>query len=132
MGATEANLTAFKGYLDAMTIGPDKVNQLRHVRFLKDMDGVAAHMDAHREILAPKFACVEQHLSDGLQGLGKWTQPSGGYFVWVRSTGGKTTGRSGAGMSLAPDDAYADYMRLGFAWLTDEQIVEGVRYLSSP
>ena len=81
LGATEANLTCFKGYLDAMTIGPDKVNQLRHVKFLKDMPTVAKHMRRHREILAPKFACVQSHLDQGLQELGRWTRPEGGYFV---------------------------------------------------
>lgn len=56
-------------------------------------------------------------------------QPTGGYFVWVRSRDGKMTGRSGLGMTLDPPDQFADYMRLCFAWLTDEQIVEGVRFL---
>mmetsp|Transcript_6189 Transcript_6189/g.10809 ORF Transcript_6189/g.10809 Transcript_6189/m.10809 type:complete len:362 (+) Transcript_6189:106-1191(+) len=54
--------------------------------------------------------------------------PKGGYFVWVKAKG-KTTGRSGKGMSLNPPDAFADYMRLCFAWLTDEQIVEGIQFL---
>jgi 2-aminoadipate transaminase len=56
-------------------------------------------------------------------------QPTGGYFVWVRSKDGKMTGRSGTGMTLEPPDQFSDYMRLCFAWLTDEQIVEGVRFL---
>ncbi|MBT6276072.1 MAG: PLP-dependent aminotransferase family protein [Chromatiales bacterium] len=56
-------------------------------------------------------------------------EPTGGYFVWVHSHNGKMTGRSGAGMSLEPADQYSEYMRLCFAWLTDEQIVEGVRSL---
>jgi len=54
--------------------------------------------------------------------------PKGGYFVWVKNKG-KTTGRSGKGMSLDPPDAFADYMRLCFAWLTDDQIVEGIQYV---
>jgi len=58
--------------------------------------------------------------------------PTGGYFVWCKvKEGGKRTGRSGKGMSLNPPDAYQDYMRLCFAWLTEEQIVEGIQYLSS-
>lgn len=81
LGTTGTNLASFKRYLDAMTIGPDKVNQLRHVKFLKDMPTVAGHMERHREILAPKFACVQSHLEQGLQGIGRWTQPEGGYFV---------------------------------------------------
>lgn len=54
--------------------------------------------------------------------------PKGGYFVWVKGKG-KMTGRSGKGMSLDPPDAYQDYMRLCFAWLSDEQIVEGIDFL---
>lgn len=54
--------------------------------------------------------------------------PNGGYFVWVKSKG-KMTGRSGKGMSLNPPDAYAEYMRLCFAWLSEEDIVKGVAYL---
>jgi DNA-binding transcriptional MocR family regulator len=56
-------------------------------------------------------------------------EPTGGYFVWCQSKDGKKTGRSGKGMTLNPPDQFEDYMRLCFAWLTDEQIVEGVRYL---
>ena len=56
-------------------------------------------------------------------------EPTGGYFVWVQSKDGKMTGRSGKGMTLDPPDKFKDYMRLCFAWLTDEQIVEGVKYL---
>jgi len=54
--------------------------------------------------------------------------PKGGYFVWVKSKG-KMTGRSGKGMCLDPPDQFADYMRLCFAWLTDEQILAGVQVL---
>jgi DNA-binding transcriptional MocR family regulator len=54
--------------------------------------------------------------------------PGGGYFVWVKAKGNRT-GRSGAGMALDPPDAFADYMRLCFAWLDEDQIVEGVQFL---
>lgn len=59
--------------------------------------------------------------------------PKGGYFVWVdmSKNKGKTTGRSGKGMSLDPPDAFAHMMRLCFAWLTEEQIVEGIEYLKN-
>jgi DNA-binding transcriptional MocR family regulator len=67
------------------TIGPDKLNQLRHVRFLKDEAGLYRHMDAHRAILAPKFEAVVSALEARLGGTGvaRWTQPEGGYFVSV-------------------------------------------------
>ncbi|NLJ54092.1 MAG: aminotransferase class I/II-fold pyridoxal phosphate-dependent enzyme [Intrasporangiaceae bacterium] len=65
------------------SIGPDKVNHLRHLEFFGDADGVRAHMARHRESLAPKFAAVEEALSAELTGLGiaEWTHPTGGYFV---------------------------------------------------
>jgi DNA-binding transcriptional MocR family regulator len=70
-------------HLAMASIGPDKVNHLRHVEFFKDADGVRAHMRRHREIIAPKFTAVDAALTDGLDGLGiaRWSKPSGGYFV---------------------------------------------------
>jgi len=57
-------------------------------------------------------------------------EPKGGYFVWCKvKEGAKRTGRTGKGMSLNPPDAFQDYMRLCFAWLTEEQIIEGVQFL---
>ncbi|CAM5680082.1 putative aminotransferase [Streptomyces afghaniensis 772] [Streptomyces afghaniensis] len=65
---------------------PDKVNQLRHALFLKDTDGLRAHMRRHRGILAPKFAAVDRVFSEQLgdTGLATWTRPKGGYFVALR------------------------------------------------
>jgi DNA-binding transcriptional MocR family regulator len=65
------------------SIGPDKLNQLRHVRVLRDADGVAALMARHRELLMPKFAAVQQILGARLAGTGvaRWSDPRGGYFV---------------------------------------------------
>ena len=85
MAGGAATMAAFRRHLSVSTIGPDKINQLRHVRFLGDMDGVRAHMRAHAELLRPKFACVERRLRDGLadRGMGAWTEPRGGYFVSV-------------------------------------------------
>jgi len=65
------------------TIGPDKLNQMRHVRVLHDAAGIAAHMREHRRLLAPKFAAVQEVFERRLGGTGiaAWTQPRGGYFV---------------------------------------------------
>ncbi len=65
------------------TIGPDKLNQLRHVRFLKDMAGIERHMSAHAAILKPKFDAVQRILERELDDLGiaNWSRPAGGYFV---------------------------------------------------
>ncbi|HMN45308.1 MAG TPA: aminotransferase class I/II-fold pyridoxal phosphate-dependent enzyme [Povalibacter sp.] len=69
--------------IEKRTIGGDKVNQLRHLRLLKHADGIAALMDRHREILAPKFDKVleifNEHL--GNTGVASWTTPKGGYFI---------------------------------------------------
>lgn len=82
---SEANVKDLLKKLGFKTIGPDKINQLRHVRFFKDMDGVYAHMQKHAEIVAPKFAAVEAALSRHFTGKGiaEWTAPKGGYFVSV-------------------------------------------------
>jgi DNA-binding transcriptional MocR family regulator len=67
------------------TIGPDKLNQLRHVRFLKDEAGLLRHMDAHRALIAPKFDAAIAALESRLAGTGvaTWSKPEGGYFISV-------------------------------------------------
>ncbi|MDX1514270.1 MAG: aminotransferase class I/II-fold pyridoxal phosphate-dependent enzyme [Gammaproteobacteria bacterium] len=83
LAASKKNLASFKQRLGVLTIGPDKVNQLRHARFLKDLDGIRAHMRRHAAILKPKFQRVQEHLEKGLgnRGMGEWTTPDGGYFI---------------------------------------------------
>lgn len=79
---SEANMDEAKRHLTVETIGFDKLNQLRHVRYLKDMDGLAAHMSKHAAILRPKFNLVLDALTHGLDGTGcTWTEPRGGYFI---------------------------------------------------
>ena len=77
------NLHHFTKRLSVQTIGPDKVNQLRHVRFLKDRQGIETHMQRHADIVRPKFEAVLEHLASGLDGVATWTRPRGGYFVSV-------------------------------------------------
>ncbi|MCC8137863.1 MAG: aminotransferase [Clostridiales bacterium] len=88
--ASEANLADARRALFYQTIGHDKLNQLRHVRFFKDMDGVHEHMRKHAAILRPKFEAVEQGLERELGGLeiGTWTKPKGGYFISFDSLDG--------------------------------------------
>lgn len=83
MGSSLENLKYFKKHLGIITIGPDKVNQLRHVKFFGDFNGLLDHMDKHAELLKPRFDAVIQHLESGLKDsdLGTWTVPEGGYFV---------------------------------------------------
>ena len=77
------NVAWYLKRIEKRTIGGDKVNQLRHVRFFGNTDGVLAHMDKHRAIVAPKFAKVleafKEHL--GSTGVAEWTEPKGGYFI---------------------------------------------------
>jgi DNA-binding transcriptional MocR family regulator len=79
------NVAWYLGRMGKRTIGADKVNQLRHVRFLRDTDGLLALMDRHRAIVAPKFAAVIEALERNLAGTGvaSWAAPKGGYFVSV-------------------------------------------------
>ena len=81
--ASPANVAETKRLMGPQTIGHDKLNQLRHVRFLKDAEGIAAHMRAHAAIIRPKFELVARKLSEGLAGtgIGSWSNPRGGYFV---------------------------------------------------
>lgn len=81
--ASDANLADIKKQMTIQTIGHDKVNQLRHVKFFKDMDGVQAHMVKHADIMRPKFETVLEILEKELGGLGvgSWNRPMGGYFI---------------------------------------------------
>ena len=83
MAASPANLAGFKASLTAATIGPDKVNQLRHIRFLPDFDALKTHMLKHAGIIKPRFECVLEHLDEAFTGtdLGSWEKPEGGYFI---------------------------------------------------
>ena len=82
--ATSAdNIADIKKQLTIQTIGHDKLNQLRHVRFFKDINGLKEHMRKHAEFMRPKFEAVEEVLEKELGGLGigSWTEPKGGYFI---------------------------------------------------
>ena len=81
--ASKANIEEAKRSMTIQTIGHDKVNQLRHVRYFKNMDGITAHMRKHAEIIRPKFEATLAVLDKELSGLGigEWTKPLGGYFI---------------------------------------------------
>lgn len=83
VAASEGNIAEIKARVAVQTVGYDKLNQLRHVRFLRDADGVAAHMEKHAALLRPKFELVERMLEEGLAeaGCASWSKPAGGYFV---------------------------------------------------
>ena len=83
MAMSEANIASNKKVLTYQMIGPDKINQLRHVRYFKNLDGIKAHMKKHAAIMAPKFDMVVDTLEAELSGLeiAEWTKPNGGYFI---------------------------------------------------
>lgn len=77
------NIEFIKSQMTIQTIGHDKINQLRHVRFFKDLAGLQAHMKKHAELMRPKFEAVLDVLEEELGGLeiGSWIEPRGGYFI---------------------------------------------------
>ena len=83
VAASRANLDFMKKSMTIQTIGYDKVNQLRHARYFKDINGIRKHMKRHAELLRPKFEAVQEVLERELGGLGigTWTKPNGGYFI---------------------------------------------------
>lgn len=83
LAASTETVAWYLGHLSKGSIGPDKVNQLRHAQLFGSAQGVRDHMVRHREIIAPKFAEVERVLSERLGSLdvASWTHPRGGYFV---------------------------------------------------
>lgn len=117
MGASKANIDWQLKLMGIQTIGPDKLNQLRHVKFLGDMDGVARQMKKHAAILAPKFDCVLATLDRGLAGTGcaEWNEPRGGYFVAVDTLPGCATRTialaDAAGVKLTPAGATFPYRK---------------------
>lgn len=83
LGASAATVDWYTSHTAKRSIGPDKLNQLRHALFFGDAEGVRRHMAAHRAILAPKFDLVSRILEDrlGPPKVASWTEPRGGYFV---------------------------------------------------
>ena len=83
IAASEKNIGAIKARMSKQFISNDKINQLRHIRFLKDVPTLMAHMAKHREIMAPKFKAVDEKFSEGFGacGIARWTKPKGGYFI---------------------------------------------------
>jgi DNA-binding transcriptional MocR family regulator len=110
-GASPANVAWLSGQLSRRTIGPDKLNQLRHVLFFGDPAGVLAQMERHREILQPKFETVQRILGEQLGGTGvaQWSNPAGGYFVCLEVPDGCASRvvelAKGAGVALTPAGA---------------------------
>ena len=108
---SQSNLDSFLKHYSSIVIGPDKVNQLRHIEFFKDFNGLKDHMLKHAEILIPKFNLVQEWLSK--QNYGSWTRPTGGYFVTYKAEAGLAKEiirlAKDAGLKLTPAGATFPY-----------------------
>jgi aspartate/methionine/tyrosine aminotransferase len=113
VGAAETMLRTLENRMNFFSIGPDKVNQLRHAKFLSGR--LSEHMAQHAALVKPKFDVVEQALREGLEGLdvARWTTPRGGYFVSLDTRPGLAGEvarlAAGAGLSLTPPGATFPY-----------------------
>ena len=89
IAASDNNIAEIKKRLNFQTISYDKLNQLRHVKYLKDVDGIKAYMQKHAEIIAPKFQMVLNMLASEIKplGIGKWVEAKGGYFISYDTVG---------------------------------------------
>lgn len=140
VGGSRETVAWFHENLGLGSIGPDKVNQLRHLEFFGSAQGVRDHMAKHRALLAPKFAEVDRILGERLGGLGiaQWTHPQGGYFVSLDVLPG-TAARvielaKATGVALTPagsaypyrDDPADTNIRLAPSFPTLEEITEAM------
>ena len=117
LAASAGNLAKFRKHLGIATIGPDKVNQLRHAKMFPDIYALKQHMKKHAEMLRPKFAavirCLEENFAD--TDLGHWQVPGGGYFVSFDARPGVASEvvrlAAAAGVKLTPAGATFPYGR---------------------
>jgi DNA-binding transcriptional MocR family regulator len=115
VAGSKATITDLAKKMSFATIGPDKVNQLRHVKFFGDLEGIVKLMDGHAAIIGPKFDAVNRALEERLGGLGvaSWSKPEGGYFVSVDVLPGCASAiiakAAEAGLKLTPAGATWPY-----------------------
>lgn len=115
MAASEANLAKSKKSMGIQTIGFDKLNQLRHVKYFKNADGIKAQMKKHASLMRPKFETVLKAFNEQLRPLGiaDWSEPKGGYFITLNITAGSAKRvyqlAKEAGVTLTPAGAPFPY-----------------------
>lgn len=113
MGMSEKNFSWWRKSLFAQTIGANKLNQLRHVKFLRNMPGIRRHMREHRKILVPKFDTVQEVLEReiGGKGMAEWNNPLGGYFIsfYMKKGSAKRVVELAKGLGVALTPAGAAY-----------------------
>ena len=117
MAGSKENMTLTKNQMAFQTIGPDKLNQLRHVKFFKNLAGITDHMQKHAAILKPKFDAVQHALEKELAGknIANWSRPGGGYFVSIDTMKGCAAAvvrmAAEAGVKLTPAGSTYPYMK---------------------
>jgi DNA-binding transcriptional MocR family regulator len=117
MAGSKTSMDRVRKQISFQTIGPDKLNQLRHVRFFRNMAGIEAHMKKHAAILKPKFDAVQTSLETELAGknIASWSRPAGGYFVSVDTmegcAGPVVQMAAEAGVKLTPAGSTFPYMK---------------------
>jgi DNA-binding transcriptional MocR family regulator len=117
MAGSAKNMALAKKQISFQTIGPDKLNQLRHITFFKNMAGIENHMQKHAAILRPKFDAVQNELDKALGGknVAEWSRPAGGYFVSVDTMEGCAAAvvkmAAEAGLKLTPAGSTYPYMK---------------------
>ena len=117
MAGSEKNMARTKHQISFQTIGPDKLNQLRHVKFFQTMAGIEAHMKRHAAIIKPKFDAVQDGLEKALAGkeIASWSRPDGGYFVSIDTMAGCAAAivqmAQDAGVKLTPAGSTYPYMQ---------------------
>lgn len=117
MAASAENMARTKKLMSAQTIGPDKLNQLRHVKLFKNLDGIKAIMQRHAAILRPKFNAVQDILEQELGGknIAQWSKPDGGYFVNIDTLEGCAAKiismAASAGVKLTPAGSTYPYKK---------------------
>lgn len=135
------NMNYIKKFMTTQIIGHDKINQLRHVRFFKNIDGLQAHMKKHADLMRPKFEAVLDILQAELSGLGigSWTKPRGGYFISFDAMPGcaKTIVTKCKELGVVLTDAGATYpygndpedsnIRIAPSFPTPEEMVEATK-----
>jgi len=115
MACSRKNVEFILSKMQFQTIGPNKLNQLRHVLFFKDVEGIKAHMKKHAAILKPKFDAVLNVLDGELSGsaIAEWSRPNGGYFISIDTLSGCAREvikkAAGAGVKLTPEGATFPY-----------------------
>ena len=115
IASSASNIDSFKQSLSVLSIGPDKVNQLRHLRMIPDYTSLINHMKDHAKLLKPRFDCVLRHLGNAFSDndMGEWEEVSGGYFISFNSRPGLAkdivTLAAEAGVKLTPAGATFPY-----------------------